>query len=575
MMNLLLIVIPVLLVILVGLPLGGLFFYRAGLHRVPDRKVGIVYRRYGRRHPQEEFRVSLYGSIGPQAKVLRPNTRQWLMPFVFDVRYVPQTYVPDGTIGLVEATDGELRPSGRRLGKYVECDYFQDGTAFLSKGGEQGRQLVYLPGGAWYSINTELFNVVTVNTVGRNRTDGLTAADLREVTIPEGNIGVVIALDGKPPSQDPDAVGRIVEGHYSFRLPWVFLGRGGQRGVQGETLDGGTSYSINPWVARVVQVPTRDLHLEWTKKSQEEVGNFDSALDQIVVDIQGHRLRLEMSQVLRIPASAAPRLVRRFGEGELDLTRSAQGAPVVKPAPVQRFVERVLGAAVAGYFTAVVAEYSVLKFIREYDTVRLKLQDRVAEALADWNVVAGHTVLGEFVSEDGELNEQRRKLTRQDLELTQEKRRLEFLRQQRQNKEIEAEMERIAIDLKGESEVVGARKLRESEVEVLRKLRESEVEVLRKQIEVLGKHTWLMEKILGHMAKMPVPQYVSGGGGDLADQILRLMPFSNAQDMLKDLIRQGPQGPDPDQQPITADNDESISEASEAVPNEEREAERA
>src|SRR5262249_36812283 len=161
------------------------------------------------------------------------------------------------------------------LAQHVECDHFQDGAAFLRQGGEQGRQTGYLPGGGSYNINPELFKVITVETTERDRQDGLTAADLRGVTIPEGNIGVVIALDGRPPSPDPDVVGRVVEGHYSYQLPWVFLGRGGQRGVQEETLAGGSSYAINPWFARVVQVPTRDLHLEWTKKSQKEVGNFD------------------------------------------------------------------------------------------------------------------------------------------------------------------------------------------------------------------------------------------------------------------------------------------------------------
>jgi SPFH domain / Band 7 family len=515
------IVLILLVVLTLAILLFGALILVAGLRHVPDRRIGIVYRKYGGRHPQDEFRVSLHGSMGPQAAVLRPNTRQWLTPFLYHVRYIPQVHVPDGTIGLVQAKDGKVRPAGRRLSKYVECDYFQDGAAFLQQAGEQGRQLGYLPGGARYSINMELFDVITVDTVGQNQQHGVTAADLKEIMILEGYVGVVIVLDGKPPSEDQDVVGRVVEGHYSYRLPWVFLGRGGQRGVQKEILDGGSSYAISSWFARVVHVPTLELLLEWTSKSLKDVGNFDSALDQIVVDIQGHRLRLEMSQVLRVPAEAAPRLVRRFGEGEMESAGSAHGDPLLKPAPVRRFVERVLGAAVAGYFTEIVAEYQVLPFIRQYDKVRMDLQDRVTHALADWNVVAGQTVLGEFEAEDQELSKLRRELTRGDLELTQAERRRPLLEALRSNKDLEAQIEQIEIGLKGESNVV----------------------VLRKQIEVLGSHTWLMDRILMHMAKMPVPNYVSGGGGsgDMADRILGLMPFSNAQDMLKSLLQSGPE----------------------------------
>jgi hypothetical protein len=513
------------------------FVFLAGLRHVPDRQVGIVYRRFGLRHPQDTSRVSLYGSVGPQAEVLRHNTRQWLMPVLFDVVCVPQTRVPDGTIGLVQAKDGKVRPSGRRLGLHVECDYFQDGAAFLRLGGEQGRQLGYLPGGAYYSINTELFDVITTETVDEGRQDGLTAADLAEFAVVEGDVGVVIALDGAPPNPDPDVVGRVVAGHSGYRYPWVFLAGGGQRGVQEETLPGGSSYAINPWFARVVQIPTRDLILEWTNRSLKDVGNFDAALDQIVVDIQGHRLSLEMSQVLRIPASAAPRLVRRFGEGELDPIGS-----VVKPVPVRRFVERVLGAAVAGYFTEIVAEYQVMQFIRQYNKVRMDLQDRVTQALADWDVVAGGTILAEFTSEDRELNELRRALTRQDIQLTQEERRRKFLEEQRQNQAIEAQMERIKIDLKGEGEVV----------------------VLRKQIEAIGQHNWLMDRLLEHMAKMQVPTVI---GGDIADQILKLMPFVNAQDMLKELFRNGMD----DAKPVTANGDKKPRRMSVTVSSEEPE----
>jgi hypothetical protein len=486
---------------------GGGFVGWKGLYLVPDQMVGIVYRRFGR-HPGDRYRVRVHGSAGPQAATLIANRRYWLPPWLVFVRYVPRTYVPDGTIGLVEAKSGAVRPPGRRLCLYIECDYFQDGRTFLLDGGEQGRQLGVLPGGAYYNINTELFAVTTVKTLaadGVTRPDatGLTGAELCEVDIPVGSTGVVIVLDGVAPSDEPDVVGPVVADHDSFRLPWVFLARGGQRGVQEETLSGGSRYAINPWFARVVLIPTRELYLEWTNKSAKAAGNLDSALEQIVVNIEGHVLSLEMSQILRIPARAAPRLVRRFGE--LDNHRDTTGSVSVKPAPVQRFVERVLGAAVAGYFTALVGRYTILRFIEEYDNVRLELQQQVTEALAEWGVVAGLTVLAEFESRDEDINvlRRRRVLAREQREISE---------YTRDHTIIDAEIRQINIDLDGRQQVAA----------------------LREMIALLGPQQVAIERVAAQLAKMQVPQYI--GGGDIAQQILELMPFTNARDMLHQLI---------------------------------------
>jgi len=137
------------------------------------------------------------------------------------------------------AKAGQPPPFDRALSRYVDCDLFQDGRAFLLNGGQMGRQPEVLPGGASYAINTALFEVITVDTVGDGRY-GLYAGDLREVAIPP-TTGVVITLDGVPPDADePDwVVGPPIPGHLSFQRPWLFLANGGQRGAQAETLPRG------------------------------------------------------------------------------------------------------------------------------------------------------------------------------------------------------------------------------------------------------------------------------------------------------------------------------------------------
>jgi hypothetical protein len=472
------------------------------VYAVPDLKVGVVYRRFGRSHPDDRFRVRLHGSPGPQAALLQPNRRYVRPPWLYRVRYTDMVYVPEGTVGLVQARAGLVRPPGRLLGRHVECDYFQDGERFLRDGGEQGRQPDVLPGGAYYAINPELFTVSTVDTIGTGRADGITANQLREVRVPIGYTGVVIVRDGEPASDEPDGLGPVVPGHHTFRLPWVFLAGGGRRGVQQETLDAGT-YSINPWFAQVVLVPTGDLYLEWSQRSAKSPGSLDAALDQIAVTIQGHRLTLQMSQTLRTPPEAAPRLVRRFGEEAAGDPAAAE--PAIASKPVQRFVERVLGSAVSGYFMGVVGQYTAVEFIMRYHEIRLELEDHVRQALADWGVAAGQTVLADLVAEDPGLGELLQQLTAASAKGA-------VLRQQMSNAELESRLERWRIELDSERGVAQ----------------------LRKQIEVLGADQVALERVVNLISGMPVTSYQ--GNADVAE-VLHLLPPSAARELLDALLR--------------------------------------
>lgn len=57
------------------------------------------------------------------------------------IQRASQTWVPQGTIGLVVAKAGRVSPAGTRLAPFVECDFFQDGEAFLRNGGHRGKPL--------------------------------------------------------------------------------------------------------------------------------------------------------------------------------------------------------------------------------------------------------------------------------------------------------------------------------------------------------------------------------------------------------------------------------------------------
>lgn len=166
------------------------------LFQVPDGEIGLQYRQLGRRQPGEpSSRVSILGSPGWQAEVLKGNTWHVRPAVLYKIKFAPQAYVKPRTIGLVLAKTGRPVPPGSLLMPSVECDNFQDGVAFLRDGGYRGLQMQVLTTGHW-DINTEMFDVITVDNVDNHPILGLRPEDLHETGIDIGETGVVITHMG-------------------------------------------------------------------------------------------------------------------------------------------------------------------------------------------------------------------------------------------------------------------------------------------------------------------------------------------------------------------------------------------
>ncbi|MEX5712555.1 SPFH domain-containing protein [Parafrankia sp. FMc6] len=499
-----------LLVIFLG---GGGYLLFIGLIKVPPGQVGVVRVRFAPSHPDDaRRRVKVHGSPGVQAELLKADWLYFRPPVLYQISRRERTRVPPGTIGVVVARDGETAPVHEALSRHVECDSFQDGRAFLRNGGQKGRQPAVLPVGE-YDINPELFDVVTVETIGSGRY-GLTENDLREIDVQVGTAGVVIVRVGQMYDDSNAAVAPRVPGHRSFQYPWAFLENGGCQGVQEETLPGGGSYQINPWFARVVLIPTRVLVLEWSRKRQEE-SRFDSALDQIVVNVGGFPIRFDMQQTIQIPARAAPRLVSQFGEQEKHPVEPDDD--VTRPAPVRRFVERVLGTTAEGYFLSTASEYKVLDFLNSHNEVRLEVEQKVRQALDEWDIEAVRTTLGEF-EPPANLDEIRRAIA-------SEREHARIHRHELENARIKAEIVRV----QAESEAVAKGIRSTAEAEHIQKLAAAELEA---RIQLLGQDVVAMELLLAQLSKMNVPTYV---GGD-ATALLQHMPLEAAREMINNAI---------------------------------------
>ena len=168
---------------------------------------GLVVKRFG--PPLASGRIiALNGEAGYQARLLPPGWHFGLWRWRYRVVTVPATIVRPGDIALVAAADGAAIPTERVLAKTVPCDNFQDAEAFLTRGGERGRQIAFLTAGT-YRINPALFDVVTAANATKF---GVTAADLRVHQVQPERVGIVTVLDGHPIPAG-DLAGPSVPGH--------------------------------------------------------------------------------------------------------------------------------------------------------------------------------------------------------------------------------------------------------------------------------------------------------------------------------------------------------------------------
>ncbi|WP_051772833.1 SPFH domain-containing protein [Saccharothrix sp. NRRL B-16314] len=511
-------------IILIVVVAAGGWFGVAGVRTVPSGQVGVVTKVFDTRprRPEDDPRVSFLDAAGPQARLLHGNTRTWLVPWLYRVELVPQTYVPSGTIGVVVAKAGVARPPDSSIAQHVECDHFQDGERFLRDRGQQGRQLEVLPSG-FYDINPVLFEVITVHTPEAMAREGLTAQALAEIEIEIGETGVVVTHFGaKPHLVD---VGPPVDGHRSFQLPWVFLAGGGWRGVQRETLDEGGRYTLNPWFAHVVEVPTRVLILEWTK-DKKTTSNLDISLGQVVLDVQGYTVRLDMKQTVRIPATAAPGIVRNFGLG-------GQGEAGGRSS-VQEFVKKELAATVDAYFRRISSRYRIQEFITRYNEVCNELAGEVRQALDRTGVDAITTTLENFECDEPEINDMRRQIAVQQESVKLEEAKLAELRARKASEEVrnETALQQVKVE------------------EERRRLDFVELKML---VELLGPEHVTVERVLAQWVKVNVPQYI--GGSDVMG-MLQSMPMAQTRDIMA-MIKNVAARAEPDPSELTSGNNGS------------------
>lgn len=425
--------------VLIPIVIGGSIALAAaccGLVVIGEQEVGIVVKKVsfiGKSLPAGRL-VALNGEAGYQADTLAPGWHWFYWPWQFSVRKESVVTVPQGEIALLVANDGASIPPDRMLGKVVECDNFQDARKFLTHSGEKGRQMGFLTAGT-YRINTALFEVIIATNANKH---DMTPADLRVHTVQPDKVGIVTTLDGIP-IEAGEIAGSTVNGHNNFQNGQKFIQAGGRRGLQEQILLSG-SWNINPWFAKVMQVPmtaipigyvgvvisyvgeapedvsgaafthgnlvhpghkgvwteplypgkhplntevmkvelvpTTNIVLNWSGRTERH--SYDAKLASLTVRSKdGFAFDLEVAQIIHVGAKDAPKVISRVGA-------------------MQNLVDHVLEPTIGNYFRNSAQECTVLDFLSARSERQAEAAEFIKVALRIYDVQAIDTLIGDI-----------------------------------------------------------------------------------------------------------------------------------------------------------------------------------
>jgi uncharacterized membrane protein YqiK len=397
-----------------------------GIVIIRQDAVGIVNKQWkifgGDKSLPDGRLVALKGEAGIQADTLAPGIKFGYWPWQYEVNLRPFITIDEGSIGIVEARDGIPLSAGRVLARYVDCDSFQNARAFLEHGGERGPQLTIIPPGT-YRINTALFSVVQESAT----------------EIEDNMVGIVTSREGQP-LRTGEIAGKEVAGHNSFQDGQAFLNNGGSKGLQeqvilagryfinprfatveikemttvpianvgvvisyvgeagvdvtGESFKHGNlvgrgqkgvwvepldpgKYPINPYTLKVEIVPTANVVLNWAT-GKTESHNLDKNLSTITVrSSDGFTFNLDVSQIIHIPRTDAPKVIARFGS-------------------MMNLVTQVLEPTIGNYFRNAAQGSDVIDFLKGRQQRQGDARERIGAALQQYNVGAVDTLIGDI-----------------------------------------------------------------------------------------------------------------------------------------------------------------------------------
>lgn len=271
----------------------------AGIRYIPNKRVGIVEKRWSRKGSVPHGLIALHGEAGFQPDVLRGGLHV-LTPLQFKVHSIPLVTIPQGKVGYVFARDGTALQPTQTLASNIQASSFESARHFLTNGGQRGPQRKILREGT-YAINLAQFVVITEEQVYylplesddeamfKRMAELIDERDGFETLVIKGSddlLGIVTIHDG-PGLADGEIIAPIIGNdpanaehfHNSFQDPERFLLAGGRRGRQLQVLVEGTYY-LNRLFATIEMIPKTVVEVG-------QVGVVVSYTGEIGADLSG------------------------------------------------------------------------------------------------------------------------------------------------------------------------------------------------------------------------------------------------------------------------------------------------
>jgi uncharacterized membrane protein YqiK len=519
------------------------------------------------------------GQRGPQMGVIPPGTYR-INTLLFTVTLNDAIVVPPAQIGVIEARDGKPLSGGRVIARHVECDSFQDASAFIAGGGERGPQMAVIAPGT-YRINPFLFSVQLAGALD----------------IPDNKVGIVTTREGLSLAAG-EIAGPVIAGHNMFQSPQVFVDGKGSKGLQeqvllagryfinpcfatielvdmtevpiahvgvviayvgkegkdvtGDTFKHGNlvsrgekgvwvealypgKYPINPYTHKVTNVPTANVVLNWAT-GKTEAHRLDANLSTITVrSADGFKFNLDVSQIIHIPRNDAPKVIARFGD-------------------MSALVTQVLEPTIGNYFRNAAQGSDIIDFLKNRSVRQGEARDAISAALTEYNVGAVDTLIGDIVPPEELMKTLTdRKLAEQERVTYETQRLAQVVRQQleqanalavTQAKVVDAERQVAIADFNAQANVKSAegqaraktinaeadatvvRTVGDAEASKTRAVGGAEAEVIKLKIASMESGNYAVVQVAEALAKSGVklvPDIVAGGGasgGTLVDVLL-------------------------------------------------------
>jgi uncharacterized membrane protein YqiK len=286
----------------------------------------------------------------------------------------------------------------------------------------------------------------------------------------------------------------------------------------------------------VSNVPTANVVLNWAT-GKTEAHKLDANLSTITVrSADGFKFNLDVSQIIHIPRSDAPKVIARFGG-------------------MSALVTQVLEPTIGNYFRNAAQGSDIIEFLKNRSTRQTEAREAISAALAEYNVGAVDTLIGDIVPPEQLMKTLTdRKLAEQERVTFETQRQAQGVRQEleqatalaaTQAKVVDAERQVAIAEFNARATVKSAqgegeaKKINaEADANVLRTVGEAqaaktkavgaaEAEVIRLKIESMEAGNYAVVQVADSLAKSGVklvPDVIagagSGNGGTLVDVLL-------------------------------------------------------